>query len=76
VHWWPLMDESGIWVLCPLVPSIYKARHTSDWAVAVTTEWHTRLLEDVVVRTNSMNLMFLEKVDRSSGQPLKLCNHL
>jgi hypothetical protein len=70
------MDESRIWVLCPLVPSSYRARHTSDWAVAVIVEWLTRLLEDVVVRTHLMSLLFLEKVDPSSGRPLKLCNHL
>jgi hypothetical protein len=65
-----------MWVLCPLRPSSYKARHISNWAVAAIVEWHTRLLEDVVVRTHLMSLLFLERVGPSSGRPLKVCNHL
>jgi hypothetical protein len=61
-----------IWVLCPLVASNYRARHTSDWAVVVIVEWLTKFLEDVVVRTHLMSLLFLEEVDPSSGRPLKL----
>jgi hypothetical protein len=40
--------------------------------VAVIAEWLTKLLEDVVVRTHLMSLLFLEEVDPSSGRPLKL----
>jgi hypothetical protein len=65
------MDGSGTWFLCPLIPSSYRAQHTSDWEVAAIVEWHT-LLEDVVVRTHLMSLLLLEKVNPSSGRPLKL----
>jgi hypothetical protein len=55
-------------VLCPLVPSNYASRHISDWAVAVTAEWHTKTVnKDVVVRINLMNLLFLERFEPSSG---------
>ena len=77
VHWWPLMDESWIWVLFPLVPSNYGARHISDWVVATTVEWHTKTVKkDVVVRINLMNLLFLERVYPSSGRSLNLYNNL
>jgi hypothetical protein len=38
VHWRPVVDESMIWVLCPLVASNYRAQHTSDWKVVVIVE--------------------------------------
>jgi hypothetical protein len=71
-HWRPLVDESRIWVLCPLLASSYRARHTSDWEVAMITEWLTKLLENTAIRTHLMSLLFLEEVDPSSGRPLKL----
>jgi hypothetical protein len=49
VHWRPLMDESGIWVLCPLIPSSYGARCILDWVVAATAEWHTKTVKKDVL---------------------------
>jgi hypothetical protein len=43
------MDESGMWVLCPLMPSNYGARHTLDWAVAATAEWHTKTVKKMLL---------------------------
>jgi hypothetical protein len=57
--------------------SSYGARHTLDWEVATTVEWHTKIVkEDASIEANLMNLLFLERIDPSSGQPLKICKHL
>jgi hypothetical protein len=52
VHWRPVVDESMIWVLCPLMASSYRARYTSDWAVMLIVEWLTDFLEVEVVRSS------------------------
>jgi hypothetical protein len=66
------VDESVIWVLCPLMASSYRDQNTSDWVVVVIVEWLTKFQEDAAVRTHLMSLLFLEEVDPSSGRPLKL----
>jgi hypothetical protein len=62
-----MVEESTIWVFCPLVVSSYRDHDISDWVVMMITEWLTDFLEAKAVRAHLMDFPFLEEVDPSIG---------